>query len=41
MVSQGKWGTYDESSPGLKMPTHLLSEGEIDEKFMGVSMYRK
>ena len=32
MVSHRKSGTYDESSPGLKMPAHLLTEGEGDEK---------
>ena len=41
MVSQGKWGTCDESSPGLKMPTYLLSEGEVDDKFVRVPMSQK
>ena len=36
MVGQGKWGTCHESSPGLKMPKHILSE--VDEKFVKVPM---
>ena len=30
MVDQEKWGSYTESSPVLIMPTHLLSEGEVE-----------
>ena len=38
MVDQVKWGTCNESSSGLRMPTHLLSEGEVEERFVGVPM---
>ena len=40
-VDHGKCGICDEYSPGLKMPTHLFSEGEVDEKFVRVPMSQK
>ena len=31
MVKEGIWGTCDDSPPCVRMPTHLLSEGEVEE----------
>ena len=41
IVEQGKLGSYTDSTSYLRMPTHLFSEEEVEEKFVGVPMFRK
>ena len=41
MVKEGKWRMCNETSPGVRMPTDLFSEGEVEERFVGVPMSRK
>ena len=38
MVEQGQWGMYTEDTPEINMPTHLLSEEEVQDKLTGVPM---
>ena len=38
MVKEGKWVTGEDPPPGVPIPTHLLSVGEIEEHFVGVPM---